>query len=93
MQAQIRYLSIITEHPDVLADFYATYLGVRELGRGPDGDISMTDGFYNLTFLKQRPGLGEPDDRLGLNHLGAALLEGLAKGVCSLLNSRRYSVS
>ncbi len=70
MQAQIRYLSIITEHPEVLADFYATYLGLRELGRGPDGDISMTDGFYNLTFLKQRPGLGEPDDRLGLNHFG-----------------------
>lgn len=56
--------------PEVLADFYATYLGVRELGRGPDGDISLTDGFYNLTFLKQRPGLGEPDDLLGLNHFG-----------------------
>ena len=29
----------------------------------------------------------------GQKTMGAALLEGLAKGVCSLLNSRRYSVS
>jgi len=70
MPAQIRYLSIITEQPEGLAEFYATYLGLRELGRGPAGDISITDGFYNLTFFKRRAGLGEPDDRLGLNHFG-----------------------
>jgi catechol 2,3-dioxygenase-like lactoylglutathione lyase family enzyme len=73
MASQIRYLSIITEHPEILAEFYGRYLGLRELGRGPAGDISMTDGFYNLTFLKQRSDLGEPDDRLGLNHFGVEI--------------------
>ena len=72
MNACVRYISIVTEHPDVLASFYATHLGLRELGRGAEGDISLTDGFYNLTFLKQRAGL-EADDRLGLNHFGVAI--------------------
>ncbi|MFI5269016.1 MAG: VOC family protein, partial [Chloroflexota bacterium] len=69
MNACVRYISIVSERPEALAEFYAGHLGMRELGRGPEGDISLTDGFYNLTFLKQRPGL-EADDRLGLNHFG-----------------------
>ncbi len=69
MNACIRYISIVTERPEKLAEFYATHLGMQELSRGPEGDISLTDGFYNLTFLKQRPGV-EADDRLGLNHFG-----------------------
>src|SRR5579862_7830811 len=73
MPSQIRYLSIISEHPDKLARFYARHLGLRELGRNQAGDVSMTDGFYNLTFFKERADLGEPDARLGLNHFGIAI--------------------
>jgi catechol 2,3-dioxygenase-like lactoylglutathione lyase family enzyme len=69
-QAQLSYLAIISERPERLADFYATHFGLSELGRSAEGDVSMTDGFFNLTFLKRRPGLGEQEDRLGLHHFG-----------------------
>src|SRR5436309_14336874 len=72
MTSCVRSISIVTEYPDVLASFYTSHLGLRELGRGAEGDVSLTDGFYNLTFLKQRAGL-EADDRLGLNHFGIAI--------------------
>ncbi len=72
MNAQVRYISIVTERPEVLASFYQTHLAMKELGTGEHGDISLTDGFYNLTLLKQRPGL-EEDGRLGLNHVGIAV--------------------
>ena len=70
MQARLRYIAIVTERPEVLASFYRTYFSMRELGRGDEGDISLTDGFYNLTLLKQRAGLDVPGDRLGLSHYG-----------------------
>jgi catechol 2,3-dioxygenase-like lactoylglutathione lyase family enzyme len=73
MEAHIRYIAIVSEQPDELARFYGHYLGLRELGRGTAGDVSLTDGFYNLTILKQRAGLGEPDERLGLNHFGVEI--------------------
>jgi len=71
--AQLSYLAIISERPEVLADYYTTHFGLSELGRSADGDISMTDGFFNLTFLKSRPSLGEKEDRLGLHHFGLAI--------------------
>jgi hypothetical protein len=37
---------------------------LRELGRSPDGDVSLTDGFYNLSFLLQRPDRPEPGFRV-----------------------------
>lgn len=71
--AHLSYLAIISERPEVLADFYATYFGMSALGRSPAGDISLTDGYFNLTFLKRRAGLGEADDRLGPHHFGLAV--------------------
>jgi catechol 2,3-dioxygenase-like lactoylglutathione lyase family enzyme len=70
MNYRIRYLAGIARDPDALARYYAQYYGLTELGRSPEGDVSLTDGFYNLTFLKQRPGLDEEDTQLGLNHFG-----------------------
>ena len=70
MSYRIRYIAGIAEHPDKLAEYYATYYGLRELGRSPEGDVSLTDGFYNLTFLKRRPSLDEEDEQPGLNHFG-----------------------
>jgi len=70
MQAHLRYIAITTERPEVLANFYSTYFAMRELGRGPEGDISLSDGFYNLTLFKRRAGLDTPDDRPGLSHYG-----------------------
>ena len=53
-----------------LVDFYHRFLGTEELGRSAEGDISVTDGFYNLTFFKRRPELGEMQMDSGLHHIG-----------------------
>ena len=54
MNSQIRYLAIVSEQPETLANFYSTYFKMRELGRSDDGDVAVTDGFYNISILKQR---------------------------------------
>ncbi|MFI5268661.1 MAG: VOC family protein, partial [Chloroflexota bacterium] len=73
MQAHVRYLALISEQPEILASYYTTHFGLRELGHSETGDVSLTDGFFNLTVLKRRPGLGEADDRVGLHHIGIAI--------------------
>ena len=69
MQATIRYLAIVSDDPERLARFYMDGFGMRELGRSPAGDISVTDGAYNLSFLAQRPELGA----LGPREIGIAV--------------------
>jgi catechol 2,3-dioxygenase-like lactoylglutathione lyase family enzyme len=69
MDSQIRYLAIVSEHPEVLARFYSTYFSLRELGRSETGDIALTDGFYNVSILKPRDGESE----LGISHFGITI--------------------
>jgi catechol 2,3-dioxygenase-like lactoylglutathione lyase family enzyme len=64
MQATIRYLAIVSDDPERLARFYTSAFGMRELGRSSTGDISVTDGGYNLSLLATRPELGPPGPRL-----------------------------
>jgi catechol 2,3-dioxygenase-like lactoylglutathione lyase family enzyme len=66
----LRYVAFLAEDPAKLVDFYHHFLGTEELGRSTEGDISITDGFYNLTFFKKRPALGELKMDLGLHHIG-----------------------
>jgi len=73
MKAQISYIAMLSDQPERQANYYSTYFGLKELGRNGAGDISLTDGFYNLTFLKRRSELGEHDDQLGLHHFGIAV--------------------
>jgi catechol 2,3-dioxygenase-like lactoylglutathione lyase family enzyme len=68
--ATLRYIAFLAEDPTKLVDFYHRFLGTEELGRSPEGDISITDGFYNLTFFKRRPALGEMHMDIGLHHIG-----------------------
>lgn len=70
MTARIRYLAFLTDHPSDLAAFYARHLSLDELGRSGEGDVSLTDGYYNLTFLKRRAQLNEPRTEIGLHHIG-----------------------
>ena len=70
MAARIRYLSYLSDNPAEIADFYARHLDFDEVGRSADGDVTLTDGFYNLTFLRRRPELHEPHNELGLHHIG-----------------------
>ena len=68
--ARIRYIAILSDDPDKLAQFYRRFLHMRELGTSADEDVSLTDGFYKFTLLKKRPALGEPRMDLGLHHIG-----------------------
>lgn len=68
--ARIRYLAFLSESPAKLAEFYSKYLQLQEMGRSPEGDVSLSDGFYNITILKWRPALKEPKMGIGLNHIG-----------------------
>ncbi|MBM2803119.1 MAG: hypothetical protein HW419_1012 [Deltaproteobacteria bacterium] len=68
--AILRYVTYLAEDPAKLVDFYHHFLGTEELGRTAEGDITITDGFYNLTFFKNRPELGEMQTNNGLHHIG-----------------------
>jgi catechol 2,3-dioxygenase-like lactoylglutathione lyase family enzyme len=73
MSARIRYLALLSENPHGLAEFYRVQFGFEELGRSPDGDISLTDGGYNFTLFKARRELREPHMEIGLHHMGLAV--------------------
>jgi catechol 2,3-dioxygenase-like lactoylglutathione lyase family enzyme len=68
--AAISYIAYLVDNPDDQVNFYNRYLKTREAGRSPEGDISITDGFFNLTFFKNRPELHEVRMEPGLNHIG-----------------------
>jgi catechol 2,3-dioxygenase-like lactoylglutathione lyase family enzyme len=85
----LRYVAFLADEPDRLADFYRHFLGTEELGRSAAGDVPITDGFYNLTFFKRRPELGEMRMDLGFHHIGVEVddLEAV-KGRFLALNPR-----
>jgi len=66
----LRYLAFLSDDPASLADFYARHFDLEELGRSNQGDVSLSDGFYNLTFLKRRDELLELHNETGLHHVG-----------------------
>ena len=41
--ARLRYVAYIARDADNLPRFYADHLGLSELGRSADGDVSVTD--------------------------------------------------
>lgn len=67
---RIRYLAAICRDPASLANFYADEIGMEEMGRSAEGDVSLTDGYFNLTLFRQRPSLMELRHELGLHHMG-----------------------
>ena len=67
---RIRYLAFLCSDAAKVADFYVQYFGMREMGRSSAGDVSLSDGFMNLTFFKMRAALGEPRMEVGLHHVG-----------------------
>jgi catechol 2,3-dioxygenase-like lactoylglutathione lyase family enzyme len=71
--AVLRYIAYLSDNPDTVSDFYHRFLGTEELGRSAEGDISITDGFYNLTFFKRRAQLNEMKMDCGLHHIGLAV--------------------
>jgi catechol 2,3-dioxygenase-like lactoylglutathione lyase family enzyme len=70
MKARIRYVAYLSDDPARIADFYLRHLDFEEVARSTEGDITLTDGFFNLSFLKRRDGLMEPHTEVGLHHIG-----------------------
>jgi catechol 2,3-dioxygenase-like lactoylglutathione lyase family enzyme len=70
VDAQLRYVAIHCEHPDQTAAFYCKWFGMRELGRSSAGDISVTDGWVNMSLLAMQPG---STATRGLSHYGIAV--------------------
>lgn len=71
--ARIRYLAMLSADPAALAGFYIRQLGLDELGHSSDGDVTLTDGGFNLTLFRNRDALREPHKENGLHHLGIAV--------------------
>jgi catechol 2,3-dioxygenase-like lactoylglutathione lyase family enzyme len=71
--SRIRYLALLCSQPAALADFYRRHFAMRELGRSDAGDVTLTDGGFNLSLIKQREQLHEPRLELGLHHIGIAV--------------------
>src|SRR5947209_20184680 len=69
----IRYLAMLCASPATLAHFYATNFALKEIGRSAEGDITLTDGGFNITLFRQRAGLRELRLENGLHHLGIAV--------------------
>jgi catechol 2,3-dioxygenase-like lactoylglutathione lyase family enzyme len=53
-----------------MAEFYIDEIGMEELGRSKEGDVSLTDGYFNFTVFKQRADLLELSKEIGLHHIG-----------------------
>ncbi len=66
----MRYLAFLSDDPGTLADFYSRHFALDELGRSNEGDVSLSDGFYNITFLRRRGELNELHNDTGLHHVG-----------------------
>jgi catechol 2,3-dioxygenase-like lactoylglutathione lyase family enzyme len=70
IKARVRYLAFLSDDPAELADFYVRHFKLEELGRSTQGDVSTTDGFYNITFLNRRSELHEQRTDTGVHHVG-----------------------
>lgn len=73
MNARIGYLALLSHAPDKLADFYVKHMSFRPLGRSAQGDVSISDGAFNMTIFKHRPELNEPNMEIGQHHIGVAV--------------------
>ena len=68
--AQFKYLAVLSEDPGALAGFYRDHLGLIEIARSQDGDVSLTDGFCHFAFFRMRAALNEARLEPGLHHVG-----------------------
>lgn len=73
MTAAVRYVAFLTDDPDNLSDFYCRHLKFDVLGKSNKGDISISDGYMNLTFLKRRNEFHFQHNECGLHHIGLAV--------------------
>jgi catechol 2,3-dioxygenase-like lactoylglutathione lyase family enzyme len=73
MAARIAYLAILSHEPDKLARFYTGHLAFSEMGRSAAGDVTITDGGFNVTIFRHRQELNELSMEIGQHHIGIAV--------------------
>jgi catechol 2,3-dioxygenase-like lactoylglutathione lyase family enzyme len=77
VNAHLQYIGVRSEQPQVLAEFYKEFFSLTELAKSEEGDVALTDGFFNLTILKERPyeptNWSGPLTGLGYTHVGVAI--------------------
>lgn len=62
----IRHIALYTPDPARLAEFYGDFFGMKEVALSDRSSIFVSDGYFNLALLYQRPG----EEKNGLNHFG-----------------------
>jgi catechol 2,3-dioxygenase-like lactoylglutathione lyase family enzyme len=76
MSAQLQYIALRSDRPEELADFYREHFLLEDLGRSENGDIALTDGYFNLSIFNgptdPRPiqPLARPERNIGFSHIG-----------------------
>ena len=70
---RICYLAMLCAEPATLARFYVRAFGMDEIGGNAAGDVTLSDGGFNLTLFKNRSALHEPHMANGLHHIGVAV--------------------
>jgi catechol 2,3-dioxygenase-like lactoylglutathione lyase family enzyme len=63
----------MSDDPAGLGDWYRRWFGLEELKRTADGAVYLTDGYFNLGFLKRGVATGGEAPKLGLHHIGFAI--------------------
>jgi catechol 2,3-dioxygenase-like lactoylglutathione lyase family enzyme len=67
--ARLTHLAIASDDPAGLGEWYRRWFGFEELNRTADGAVYLSDGYFNLGFLKR----GDDAPKLGLHHIGFAI--------------------
>lgn len=67
---KLNHMAIMCREPDGLKGYYRRWFGFEELGYTEGGTIHLTDGYFNMALMKERPQIAEEDQGLGLYHIG-----------------------
>ena len=68
--AKLRHLAIKTRNPGKLAEFYKQVFDMKEIVRGENGSVHLSDGLVNLAILSADENSKEPQHLPGLYHFG-----------------------
>lgn len=62
----LRHIALYTPNPRRLADFYGEIFAMKEVSHTDRSSIFVSDGYFNLALLFERPG----EEQRGFNHFG-----------------------
>jgi catechol 2,3-dioxygenase-like lactoylglutathione lyase family enzyme len=66
----ISYMAVMCREPERLSQYYQRWFGFEALPGGDHGGLYLTDGAMTIGLLQQGAANGEPNQELGLHHIG-----------------------